>query len=153
MLCIDVLDLRDGQTWRIAMELTVQSLGVRDCWKDIVRIKRKYRVDRHGKQIKRGRVCRISVNERSAWAVVHGRNTDEAVIQMDLTTRHALRVRAGDTYDFQLTPLSWVRALWFPWTASDPGYRIPAQLALISFILGTILGVTGLVIGFLALKH
>jgi hypothetical protein len=36
------------------MRLTVKGLASQDCWKDIVRIKDMYRLDRHGKHIKRG---------------------------------------------------------------------------------------------------
>ena len=34
-----------------------------------------------------------------------------------------------------------------PWKASDPGYHIPAQLGLFSFLLGTVLGIVGVVLG------
>jgi hypothetical protein len=135
------------------MELAVRNLGASDCWRDIVRIKKQFRLDRNGNPIKRGRVCRISVDDRTAWVVVHGRATDDAVIQMDLNIRHALGVRIGEIHNFQLTQLSWIKSLWFPWGASDPGYRLPAQLGLLSFILGTTLGVIGLVLGLVALKH
>jgi hypothetical protein len=135
------------------MQLKVKGLAPQDCWKDIVRIKEPYRVDQHGKKIRRGRICCISVGDRSVWVVVHGRQTDEPIIQMDLNVRRALGVKKEQVQDFELRQISWVRSLWFPWVASDPGYRLPAQLALLSAIVGTILGIAGVVLGIMALKH
>jgi hypothetical protein len=85
--------------------------------------------------------------------VVHGRETDDPVIQMDLNVRLGLRLKTGKTYDFAIEKLSWIQRLWFPWKASDPIYRIPAQLGLISFLLGSVLGVIGVVLGIMSLKH
>ena len=84
-----------------------------------------------------------------AWSRVDG-----SVIQMDLNVRLALEVKVGETYDFSLEPLSWIKSLWFPWWASDPIYRLPAQLGLLSALIGTILAVLGIVLGLVPiLKH
>ena len=133
------------------MHLTVEGLSPHDCWKDIVRIKEQYRNDWRGKPIKRGKICRITIGGKSAWVVVHGRNTDEPVIQMDLNLRQKLEIRKGRTYDFDIRQIRWPRSLWFPWYASDPGYRLPAQLALITSFVGTILGIAGVLLGIAAL--
>lgn len=138
------------------MKLTVKELATPDCWKDIVRINKSYRVDRTGKSIRRGRVCLIGVGFRSTWAVLHGRHGDDPVIHMDLNTRLSLELKVDETYDVTLTPLPWFRSLWYPWYASDPGYRIPGQLSLISLLLGVVGFVLGLVaiwLGILALRH
>ena len=129
------------------MELKVQSLGAEDTWKDIVRIKKRYRKDRYGKHVPRGTICLLTLGENSKWVVVHGREPDDPVIQMDLTVRLALEVVPERTYDFTLEKLSWIRTLWFPWKTSDPIYRVPAQLSLISLFLGLFLGIVGILVG------
>jgi hypothetical protein len=129
------------------MRLKVETLALEDTWKDIVRIKKEYRKDHLKKHVPRGKVCRISVGERSKWVIVHGREPSDNIIQMDLTTRLALGVDENEFYEFSLERLSWIRSLWFPWKASDPMYRLPAQLSIVSFFLGVVLGVLGIVVG------
>lgn len=129
------------------MELKVGNLALEDTWKDIVRIKKEWRKDRFDSHIPRGKVCRISVGNRSKWVIVHGREPSDNVIQMDLTSRLALEIDADQSYDFNLDQLSWLRSLWFPWKASDPMYRLPAQLSIVSFLLGVVLGVLGIIVG------
>lgn len=138
------------------MKLTVKELAVQDCWKDIVRVNKIYRVDRAGRPIKRGRVCFIWVGDRSTWAVLHGRHGDEPVVHMDLNTRLSLDLKVDETYDVELVQLPWFRSLWYPWHASDPGYRIPGQLSLISLLLGVLgfaLGLVAIWLGILSLWH
>jgi len=129
------------------MKLTVKKLAVEDTWKDIVRIKKPYRRDRNDRHIPRGSICRIAVGDKSKWVIVHGREPDDRDIQMDLNVRLALDVEEDQNYDFMIDRLSWIRSLWFPWKASDPMYRLPAQLSLVSFFLGVILGVAGILLG------
>jgi hypothetical protein len=129
------------------MELTVAESAVQDSWKDIVRIKKDYRKDRNGAYLRRGAICRITANGWSKWVVVHGREPSDRLIQMDLSVRLALKTKVGEKYDFQLDRLSWLQSLWFPWKASDPIYRVPAQLALVSLIIGTVLGLIGIGLG------
>jgi hypothetical protein len=129
------------------MRLTVENLAWEDTWKDIVRIKKQYRKDRENKHIPRGAICRITVGDRSKWVIVHGRESDDEVIQMDLNVRLALDVKTRQAYDFTLDRISWIKSLWFPWKASDPIYRVPAQLSLVSFFLGVVLGVLGILVG------
>jgi hypothetical protein len=129
------------------MELKVEGLEVEDSWKDIVRLKNKYRKDVNGRHIRRGSIVCISVGDKSRWVILHGREDDDPVIQMDLNARLALGVKKGQTHDFQLERVSWLKSLWFPWKSSDPIYRVPAQLSLIALILGVVLGGVGIVIG------
>jgi hypothetical protein len=129
------------------MNLEVRNLPAEDAWKDIVRVKKQYREYGKGGHIHRGTICRIRTGAKSKWVVVHGRKTDEPIIQMDLNVRLALEVHQGETHDFTFESLTWIQTLWFPWKASDPGYRIPAQLGLISFFLGTVLGLVGVILG------
>ena len=78
---------------------------------------------------------------------MHGRESDDEVIQMDLNVRLALDVKTKHAYDFTLEQISWLKSLWFPWKASDPIYRVPAQLSLVSLFLGIVLGVLGILVG------
>jgi hypothetical protein len=129
------------------MELKVQNLASEDTWKDIVRINKGFRKDRVELHIPRGKICRITVGKNSKWVIVHGREPKDNVIQMDLTTRLALEVETEQPYEFSLDQLPWIKTLWFPWKASDPMYRLPAQLSIVSFFLGVVLGVLGIIVG------
>jgi hypothetical protein len=128
------------------MYLTVGILPVEDTWKDIIRIHKTYRKDNKGRPINRGTVCCIAIAGKSRWVVVHGLESEKSIIQMDLTVRLSLNVEMGQKYDFTIKPIPWLKTLWFPWKASDPIYRVPAQLSLIALILGVLLGVTGIII-------
>jgi hypothetical protein len=131
------------------MRLTVEALSVEDTWKDIVRIHEPDRLDEDNNQISRGTICRIRTGDKSKWVVARGLSKKRGVIQMDRNVRDDLGVETGDHCDFTLERLRWVQSLWFPWKASDPMYRIPAQLGLISLILGAI----GLGLGVISLLH
>lgn len=130
------------------MKLRVGKLEKIDAWKDIVRVKSQFRKDKNGKHIKRGTICRITVGKSSAWAIVHGRESKDNVIQMDLNMRLALKVSLNDEYDFSLEKLGRLRSLWFPWRASDPIVRLPAQLGFVSLFIGAILGIIGIAVPF-----
>jgi len=130
------------------VELTVKRLATTDAWKDIVRIKEGFRKDRNGAHIHRGTICRITApNGRSKWIVVNGRKPNDNKIEMDLNVRLALEVKIGETYEFLLDQLSPIQSLWFPWKASDPMFRLPAQMGIISFVIGVVLGAVGILVG------
>lgn len=131
----------------LPMNLRVEKLPAEDAWKDIVRIPEVLRKDCTGKHVKRGSICRIIVDDKSKWVIVHGLRSDDRVIQMDLNVRIALGVEKEAHYDVEIEQLGWLQRLWFPWKASDPLYRLPAQLSIIAFILGMIVGVLGLLVG------
>jgi hypothetical protein len=125
--------------------LKVKRLHAEDTWKDIVRIPEKHRNDYRGNHVKRGEICCLTSGKLSKWVVVHGVKTDDAVIRMDLNVRLALELEKEQDYDFSLKKLGWLKRLWFPWRASDPIYRSPAQLGLIALILGILSLFIGLV--------
>ena len=137
------------------MKLKVKDLETDNTWKDIVRIHKGYRKDDKDDHIDRGTLCCLTrVGGSSKWVVVHGRETDDNGIRMDLNCRLALDVKKETEYDFTLRKLCWVERLWFPWRASDPIYRYPAQLGLLALIIGTVLGLIGIVIGLIPIwKH
>jgi hypothetical protein len=82
--------------------LKVKSASAEDAWKDIVRIPNKYRRDLEKKHISRGKVCCITAEKRSRWVIVHGLDTPDAVIRMDLNVRLALKLKNEEEYDFTL---------------------------------------------------
>ena len=95
----------------------------------------------------RGKICRLTVGNRSKWLIVHGVDNDQPVIEMDLNARIGLGIKKGNEYEVKIEQLGWLLALCFPWKASDPAYRLPAQLSIIAFILGVIFGVLGIAVG------
>jgi len=134
-------------------QLAVKALEIEDTWKDIVRINKSLRHDIHGRFVRRGTPCALRKGRDGPckWVVVHSRESPDAVSQMDLNVRLALDVREGEICEFSLETLSWIRSHWFPWWASDPIYRLPAQLGLLSAAIGTVLAVLGIVVGLVPL--
>ena len=125
------------------MRLTVHELPVADAWKDMVRVPRKYRKDSRGKPIHRNKVCKITVGSVSKLLAVRGCDEQDARILMDSPTRHDLGVKVGDDCDVEVKPTGWFGYWQWAWRASDPAYRIPAQISLISLILGIIALILG----------
>jgi hypothetical protein len=128
-------------------ELTVRKLESEDTWKDMVQIPADSREDIQGNHISRGTICKIAANGHSRLVIVHGLKNATKVIAMDLNLRRALGVHIDTVCNFELRPVSWIGHLRFTWSASDPAYRVPGQLSLISFVLGSVLGVLGLILG------
>jgi hypothetical protein len=56
------------------------------------------------------------------------------VIFMDLVTRNDLSLRAGQTYQFTLREVGWLRNLQWAWNACDPASRIAARLGVLGAI-------------------
>jgi hypothetical protein len=133
------------------MKLRVAEIAAQDTWKDIVRINNAHRRDADNKHVPRGAICRIAVGDNKKWVIVHGLKELDNVIQMDLNMRLALDVEIGREYDFALRRMPWFKSLWFPWVASDTIYRVPAQLSILSFAIGTILGLAGIALAIFAM--
>jgi hypothetical protein len=133
------------------MKLRVAEIAPQDTWKDIVRINNAHRRDVNNKHVPRGAICQIGVGDNRKWAIVHGLREPDGVIQMDLNLRLALDVEIGREYDFALRRMPWFKSLWFPWVASDTIYRVPAQLSILSFAIGTILGLAGIALAIFAM--
>jgi hypothetical protein len=133
--------------------LKIKNASAEDAWKDIVRIPNKHRRDHNNKHISRGRVCCVTVGKRSKWVIVHGLDTQDAVIRMDLNVRLALKLKNDHDYDFTFRKLGWLQTLWFPWRASDPIFRLPGQLGLIALFFGLLLGGLGIYLGLIPLYN
>ena len=129
-------------------KLTVGKLEVENCWKDMVRVPGIHRADGSGKRIRRAKICNVIIGGKQKLLSIHGCPNEDPIILMDDITRHDLGVHAGDSYEVELHPVRWWGYLSWAWAAADPAYRVPAQISLISLILGVIglfLGVLGLI--------
>jgi hypothetical protein len=130
---------------RNLMRLEVHELSHEDVWKDIVRIPHAFRRDVNEKPIRRGEIVRLTVNGKHKFVVVLGcPKKGAAIILVDSKLRTDLKLKTGMPYTFDLRraslPGQWV---WM-WTTSDPSFRVPAQVSLVSFglgMLGLILGI------------
>ena len=120
------------------LTLTVHELPVEDCWKDMVRIPRDYRVDVNGKRIRRAKICEVTMNGKSKLLAVRGCPEKDPRILVDSPTRHDLDIEVGNPYEVELRPVWWYGYWKWAWSAADPAYRVPAQISLISLMLGVI---------------
>ena len=131
------------------MELEVCELPLRDVWKDIARIPRSYRRDVHGRHIRRGEIVKLEVNGRRKFVVVHGcRRKGARIVLIDSKLRTDLKLENGKVYDFDLERASLPGQWIWMWNASEPTYRVPAQISLVSFVLG----VLGLILGIVSIR-
>ncbi len=125
------------------LSLTIHELPVEDCWKDIVRVPREFRVDANGKRIRRAKICEVTINGKSKLLAVRGCPEKDARMLVDSPTRHDLEIDIGKAYEVELRPVWWFGYWKWAWSAADPAYRVPAQISMISLLLGII----GLLLG------
>lgn len=129
-------------------KLTVHELPVQDSWKDMARVPKDYRVDANGKRFSRSKVCKVIVGDKHKLLAIHGSPEKDARIMLDSPTRIDLgHLKVGSSYDVELRPVGWLGYWRWAWNASEPAYRVPAQISLISLVLGVI----GLLLGALSL--
>ena len=99
-----------------------------------------------GNIIHRNTVCDVTIGGRHKRLAIRGCSIKEAKILLDSSTRSDLSLEVGQSYDVELRPVSWIGYWRWAWKASDPAYRVPSQISMISFALGLIgllLGVLG----------
>ena len=120
------------------LTLTVHELPVGDCWKDLIRIPREYRLDVYVKRIRRARICKVTINGENKLLAVRGCPEKDARILVDSPTRHDLDIEVDNAYEVELRPVWWFGYWKWAWSAADPAYRVPAQISLISLVLGLI---------------
>lgn len=124
----------------MTIRLTVGKAATDDIGRDVLRINyadRPQGISRHD-------IVSVEVNGRSAIVAIRG-NDEPGIVNFDVDTRDDLRVLPGETYEFELRRIWFGRLRWY-WDATDPATRVPAQIAVISFILGLI----GLALGILS---
>jgi hypothetical protein len=129
--------------------LTVRQLRYSDVYRDIIRVNKTYRTDERNKDkpLKEGQVYLIRVREtkdgrvreRKCLAVLRGYEASaEPEIRMDDFTRgeDRLDVKWGEPYDFEFKKVWLIGRLRWAWNASEMGYRVASQIAIVSFFLG-----------------
>lgn len=114
---------------------------------DIVRVPKGKRNDLNGRTIEAGTVCKITLHStgKSAFIILRGLDCHESgdVILMDEYVREILGVDLGREYNFNFETRWWYRFVW-PWKATNIGYKISSEIALVSLILGALSIVLGL---------
>jgi hypothetical protein len=128
-------------------KLTVYAMPVEDSWKDMARIPGQYRVDASGKRIRRAKICEVTIGDKHKLLAIRGCHENDARILLDSPTRFEFNLRVGTSYEIELRPVGWFGYWRWAWNAADPAYRVPAQISMISLILGII----GLFLGVLSL--
>jgi hypothetical protein len=115
-----------------------------DVYRDVARVPQKHRG-----AIKEGTLCKISCGSRAAFLAVRGsQNHSDATIKLDEKTRIELGIELAKSYDFSIMPLNFCGQYRALWHASDPHDRFAMRLSLISFalgIIGIVLGVVSVV--------
>ncbi len=120
-------------------KLTVQRLPNDDHWKDMARVPWTHRMDARGRAIRPPTICKIRVGNRSKRLSVRGWDeTEEAVILLDRTTRLDLGVQLGAAYEVELRPVTVIGSWIWACCSADPAYRFPAQISIVSLILGVV---------------
>jgi len=117
-------------------KLTVYAMPVEDCWKDMARIPSHYRVGANGKSLGRAKICKLTINNRHKLLAIRGCSGNDAIILLDSPTRVELDLRVGTAYEVVLHPVGWLGYWLWAWNAADPAYRVPAQISMISLLLG-----------------
>jgi hypothetical protein len=127
--------------------LTVGELPVEDCWRDMARIRKKYRKTEDGRSVDRNTICKVTVGGKSKLLALRGCREKEPKLLLDSSTRHELDLEVEKSYEVEIHRAGWFGYWRWAWGAADPAYRLTAQISLIS--LG--LGVIGLFLGLLPL--
>jgi hypothetical protein len=127
--------------------LTVHELPAEDCWRDMARIPRKYRKTESGQHVARNTICKVTVGGKTKLLALRGCRDKEPKILLDSSTRLELGLEVEQSYEVSIHKVHWFGYWKWAWGAADPGYRLTAQISLISLALGVI----GLILGLLPL--
>ena len=121
----------------MARLLKVGAAKAEDVYKDIVRVPEADRKNDCDRNIAEGSVCKVRVvsNRTEVYAILRGNRNGDAEIKIDEYLRNKLRIEKGKEYKFTFKTRWWYQFCW-PWSATDSGYRISSQIAVISFLLG-----------------
>lgn len=126
--------------------LTVREIGLEDVFLDMVRVHISHRPG-----VSAGRILTVECNGVFVPLVArgaHDNSRDE--IWLDLETRGRLGgLKPNVAYNFKLHTATWSECMRWAWSATDPAYRIPAKISLISVALG----VVGLFLGIVSLLN
>lgn len=121
------------------MKLKIRPIRAEEIYRDFIRIPEQYRMDRTGKLVPEGTICRIFSGNRSCYGIVRGLVDEEKLVaRLDERLRDELGLKDHETSEIELKAVGpWGQFCW-ALKASDPAYRIAAQLSALSVILGAI---------------
>lgn len=128
------------------MKLAIHEARKEEVYRDIARVPEAFRTDGKG-TIKEGELRRIHAGPRSAFVILRGdQDSEEPTIKLDDVTRDKLGVKTGQSLEIEFDSPLFKKWRW-AWNATEIGYRVAAQISLVSFVLGVI----GLVLGIISL--
>src|SRR5882762_3796435 len=120
------------------MRLTVYQLLLDEVYLDFVRIPEAYRLDRRNRPIEEGQVCSLVCNGEEVFVIARGSSLPGACVSLDERTRNRLKIKAGETHDFELNKTDFCGQVRWALEASDIRYSFSARLALVSAVLGLV---------------
>ena len=116
------------------MHLTVEEAEDADFYKDIARINYSDRSN-----FGTGHIHQIAVGDRQAYFILRNlAQSSKGRILLDRPSRQQLNVDVNRDYEFAISPVGWWGELCWAFRATEPGYRIAAQLGVLSFFLGVL---------------
>ena len=110
---------------------------------DTIRLHKSDRKTKKGESIKSGTICKITVIENGThiYGILRGLKNKESssIIYIDEPLRDSLKINDGEKYNFNFQIANYFGRLCWMWNTTDIGYRVSAQLAIISFGLAVLL--------------
>lgn len=114
----------------MTVTLRVAPADEEDVYRDIARINVSHRPG-----LRTGDIFLVRVGARKRYMVIRGTSETNKVL-MDERSRKALGLVPGQSTELRITEAGkWGYLMWC-WGATDPQFRIPAQLGILSFGLG-----------------
>lgn len=124
------------------VELVVKDALRSDVHKDTVRV---HWEDRGG--FKNGSIVAVTVNGKTRPLVMRGLNDDrKGQILFDFVLRDEFHLKNDQRYKFVFKSVNPFAQVGWACKHSDPGIRVAAWIAIWSAVVGTILGVIGLIV-------
>jgi hypothetical protein len=117
----------------------------------MIRVNEARRIDKQNGKLKEGQVYRVHANGQECLAVLRGcQDGNEAWIRMDDYTRgpDKLNLEEFKSYEFEFEKVGFTGRLCWACNASEMGYQVASRIAVISFLMGSVgllLGLVGLV--------
>jgi hypothetical protein len=127
------------------MILTVRKLSERESYSDIARVPYEHRIDKEGKRLERGKICRLICNTTHKETYVILRGTYSSKISIDSAIRRHLNVNIDQQYDFELESAGLIGWICWAVNSSDAQYSFAARISFFSLALG----IAALLISFL----
>jgi hypothetical protein len=114
----------------VTVTLKVAPADEDDVYRDIARINVKHRAG-----LLTGQVYLVQVGATKRYMILRGTLKEDTVL-LDEKSRSALKVKSGQSTELQISEAGSLGYLIWCWRATDPQFRIPAQLGILSFGLG-----------------